>query len=234
MDSELYSLYLSFSEPANQSRVNEISAAILTLYSNPNSFNQILSILSDKQTINSSIRLYAAVGLHKVISLHCEEILSDEQGFALLGQVLRILSEEDDIKITRNIVFALTPIFNQTGDSWNDLNMLIDNLLKFQDINKLITVIEILSEYLKYVSSEFLLEILPNIFPIIERALDSNNIDLVIAGFKLFAGIQNSNANLIKYAGLFIQSFQKMVKLFVNMLIKENNNSHDAANYLAE
>ncbi|KAH0788729.1 hypothetical protein GPJ56_007411 [Histomonas meleagridis] len=175
----------------------------------------------------------AAIGLKNVVCNHLSIFLSNQPGEQILTEIAQILSEETDVQIAKNIIHALIPIFEQLGESWTGIAELISKMLSTNDIQKTIISINLLSNFIINAQSNYVVSILENLLQLINQSLDSNNLDLVIGGFELFSSIQQTNIPHSRFSAAFAPIYQKMLHLYLMMLIQQNQYSAQASNFLA-
>lgn len=231
MENPLLSLFYQLINPSYSNNISRISDALTQEYTKPESLISIIQILKDN-SIPSIIHRTAAVSLSNVVKIQLQLLLS-QQGSSFLSDIVSILENEDDTYIAMNIIYALNPIFEQTGESWVEMTQLVMKLLEVNDDNRSIIAINLLTNFLKYTSSNYLIQIMNYIIPMINLSLSSSNPNLVLQGFELFAMLQHFDINIQDYIQAFSEIYQRMIQLFYQMLVEGNSNASRTGNYLA-
>ena len=228
MESTLAQLYLSFMEPSNSQIANQIGSQIMELYQNPNAFVELFAILSNPETVPIIVRKSASIGLKKVIQIHLQFLLTQNEGRECLNNLVHILSDQSDPSIYSNIISALNPVFENVGDQWTDLTQLISMLLGSSNQNHIKMGLYLMSEFLPY-ATNFMKQNMQMIEKFIYLAFDSNDQDILMHGISLFASIL-SEENIQTFANDFAIIFNKVLEIYHTFLINDIDSPHIVTN----
>ncbi|KAK8842709.1 hypothetical protein M9Y10_025570 [Tritrichomonas musculus] len=224
MDTKLAQLYLQHIEPSNSSLINQIGDEILAQYENPNSFLEIISILTTPDMI-LLVRKSAAIGLKKVIQNHLKFLITDlrsnnEQ--SALNNLLQILSMEENPEISLLIITSLAPVFKEVGDSWAELTQLLAALFVSNNPTHINIGLQLMSDFLPYASTGFVSQYLPTIAQFLQLALNSDNSDILVYGVQLFSSLLQTEIPISQFSETFLTIFRRSLEIFHKFLIDDD------------
>ena len=229
----LVELYTRVLDPSiGYKQQQEVTAHILTLYEDPNTVQQLFQILLSPQ-IPVHIRRSAAIGLRKFMNNWASQMFENQAAIEqITGFILQELRTETDHLIISNFCYALEAFWERFNVEWKELMDLVSEFITSNDPNKIFTALEVLLNIIYYMSPSGVAGMSGSLFGIIGTALQAPDAEIATQGAALWAAIVRQVEP--PYDPALPGFLEKIIEVFVGLLVNEHANACKLAQRLAE